>query len=305
MNELEFIKSLEKTFGNGVSSIGDDAALFDDKYLICKDIMAEGVHYLKSAPINMVISKLFASNISDIAAMGGKAEKVLLGMALSDKNLLGTITAAVKSECEKYDTALIGGDTSAAEETSFFSMTVIGARGKHVITRGGAKEGDLIYVSRPLGLCRLSLEKELGMADWDIDKYYHYKVSAEYELGVLLGNNGLVSAMTDISDGLGADIYNICLASGAGAVIEAGLSDLSHLQNYDIDPLSYFISSGEEYALLWTVHPEYREKLENEILMKLGRKLSPIGKITGGKGVMLRNGGKTIDISACGYEHFK
>ena len=109
-------------------------------------------------------------------------------------------------------------------------------------------------------------EKELNQNSCNIDKYYHYSVNAEDKLGIYLGSLDGITSMTDISDGLGVDLNNIALSSNKKAVIEYSCLDLSYLDEYGIDNFDYFISSGEEFALVFTVKSYLASKIQKDIL---------------------------------------
>lgn len=303
MKEFEFISFLEKSVINKNKYIGDDAALIYNKLLISKDILSENIHFLPSTPLKDIIHKLFTCNISDIASMGGVAKYVVLGLALRNSSYLEHITPLIEEECKFYNVELIGGDTTSSEK-NVFSLTVLGEKGKNILYRSGAEEEDIIFISRPLGKCRISLEKELNTHSFNIDKYYHYKVNAEHKLGEYLGNTSGITSMTDISDGLGVDLNNIALSSGKKAVIEYDRLDLSHLDKYGIDNLEYFLSSGEEFALVFTVKSSYAAKIQKDILEFLNINIIPIGRIENGSGIYLEQNGYMQNILRAGYEHF-
>lgn len=304
MKEFEFIAGIEKSIINKNKYIGDDAACIYNKLLISKDILIENIHFLPSTPLEYVIHKLFTCNISDIASMGASAKYVLLGLALKDKSFLENIIPLIEKECSYYNVELIGGDTSSSEK-NFFSLTVIGEKGKNIIYRNGAENGDIIFISRPVGKCRISLEKELGKYLFNIDKYYHYQVDAENKLGEYLGMVYGITSMTDISDGLGIDLNNLALSSNKKAVIEYEKLDLSYLSEYAVDSFDYFISSGEEFALLFTVNKTTALKLQEDIYKNFNINIIPIGRIEEGSGVYVEKNGGFQKINMAGYEHFK
>lgn len=303
MKEFEFISNLEKSIINKKKYIGDDAALIYNKLLVSKDILSENIHFLDTTPLKYVIHKLFTCNISDIASMGATAKYVLLGLALKDKSYLEEIIPLIEKECALYNVELIGGDTTSSEK-NVFSLTVMGEKNKNVIYRNGAGIGDIIFISRPVGKCKISLEKELNKNNCNIDKYYHYGVTAENRLGAYLGNITGISSMTDISDGLGVDLNNIALSSGKKAVIEYEKLDLSYLDEYRVDNFNYFISSGEEFALLFTIKNSLSAKIQKDILNDLKINIIPIGRIEKGSGLYLEKDGGMWEIKAKGYEHF-
>lgn len=304
MKEFEFIKVLETEY-NKDNLIGDDAALIYDNILISKDILVESIHFLKSTPLEYVIHKLFTANISDIASMGGTAEYIFLGIAAENGAVLEEIISYVKNECEKYNVVLAGGDTTSSKGGLFLSLTVAGKKGKNIIKRSGAKEGDIIFLSRSVGKCRISLEKELNIHDFSVDKYYHYKKDAEYALGSMLSSFDFVSSMTDISDGLSIDLLNIARSSNKKAVLEYNKLPLEYLNEYNVDCVDYFLSSGEEFALLFTVENSKSQFIKDYIQEKLGIQIIEIGRIENGSGLYIEKNGIQQKISSQGYEHFK
>ncbi len=304
MKEFDFISCLEKSILNKNKYIGDDAACIYDKLLISKDILSENIHFLNNTPLEYIIHKLFTCNISDIASMGATAKYVLLGLALKDSAYLNNIISLIEKECSFYNVELIGGDTTSSEK-NVFSLTVIGERGKNIVYRNGAKSGDIIAISRLVGKCRISLERELNQKSFNIDKYYHYKVSAENKLGTYLGNIDGITSMTDISDGLWIDLYNIAISSNKKAIIEYENIDLSYLNEYKINNFDYFISSGEEFALIFTIKKDRFLQIKSDIFRDLGISIIPIGRIEDGNGIYLEKNGYLQQINKAGYEHFK
>lgn len=300
MKEFELIKRIKNECGKTSAhiGIGDDAALFDN-FLIAKDIMCEGIHFLHSSPLEKVIFKLFTANVSDISSMGGIAKFVLLGASLPEYTNLkeSELAGAVKDAAEYYDVEVIGGDVTSSKSGIFFSLTVIGLKGENVLLRSGASAGEKVYLSKTLGLSKLSLENELTGTSV-INPYYHYDITAEAELGQLLGKLKGVTSCIDISDGLGKDAYHVSENSGVKIVIEHEKLPLEALEGFNINETDYFINSGEEFALLFTGDDNVQTELEKE-----GIFVYELGVTEEGSGVYLKKDGKYTEISTEGYEH--
>jgi thiamine-monophosphate kinase len=303
MDEFEFINKLKKKPEKDILSIGDDAA-YAEGLLIAKDLLVENVHFLPSTPIKFVIKKLFVSNISDICAMGGYPEYCLLGISIpSGYAYMDELISSINEMTEKYNICLIGGDTTSSLSGLFLSLTVIGKSYKDVLKRSGAKPGDLVYLSRPVGLSRLSLEKELGVREWNINPYLHYNNEPEIELGRLLGNSGMVTSCIDISDGLGRDALHIAEMSKVKIIIHEDMLDTSIFNDFDLsDKVKYAISSGEEFALMFTVNSEMKEKFSH-LIYQFKDRVREIGVVAEGSGVFLKSRNMFIDISKWGFEH--
>lgn len=306
MKEFEFIKSL-RDFSRlfAPDGIGDDAAFFGGKYLVAKDVLCENVHFLSSTPIDLVVGKLFTCNVSDICAMGGTAKAALIGVACPNEEMLPSISESILKYAAFYGVDIIGGDTSKSGGGLFLSMTVLGEKGKNLLLRSGAGAGDIIYLSRPVGLAKLSLEKELGLNSLNIDKYYHYEQKAERSAGEFLGGFDGITCACDISDGLGRDLANIAKESGLKAVIDISAVDLDYLKNYGVDAEKYFISSGEEFALLFGVEKSREAQFEKSFEKALSCKPLKIGVFEVGSGCVLRSKGLSVDVSTSGFSHFE
>lgn len=304
MDEFEFIKSLRCLSPNGVEGIGDDGALFADKYIIAKDIMASGVHFLKTAPIDLIIHKLFTSNVSDIAAMGGRGLWALLGVSVPKGFDLSALAEAIKKASEFYGLKLIGGDTTESVGEMFFSLTVIGRRGDNLLLRSGAKAGDILYLSRPTGLSKAALEKELDGADYPLEDFYHYKINAEIDVGAFLGSRNDVTSAADVSDGLGVDVGRIAAASNVKIIVDYNSLNFPVLQFLGDKSVDYALSSGEEFALIFTVKNQNQANFEKDFFKAFGIQPLKIGKVFDGSGCFAEKNGIVYDISNVGYRHF-
>ncbi|MGE4318362.1 MAG: thiamine-phosphate kinase [Deferribacterales bacterium] len=293
MKEFSLIESLSHMLkDSGIAlGVGDDAALFGDT-LIAKDIMAENVHFTPDAPLDHVMKKLLTANVSDIAAMGGTAKYALLGLAVPNGREIDP--KELLRPFEAYDVELIGGDTTSSAGGLFLSLTIVGTPNKHVLTRSGAKPGDLLFLSRPVGRVRQLLDRELNGGK---DNYNHYLVRAETALGDLLGRTGMATSCIDVSDGVGRDASHIADKSGVKIIIEKNKVPVGHLSGID-DPVMYALGSGEEFALLFTMPPDKKDELES-----VYNSAVCIGRIEEGHGVYLEDGDKLTDISDIGYEH--
>lgn len=304
-NELSFIASLRQSLKKPriLLPIGDDAAAFD-KFVITKDVIVENIHFTRKASVKDIIFKLFTSNVSDIAAMGAKPLYCLFAISMppeqfKQKDIIDALVFAQNY----YKITIIGGDTTSSKSDLFLSLTLIGRKNKYLLTRAGAKPGDLLFLSRPLGLALLSLENEITEKKFDIEEFYHYRIIAESSLGTLLGSLKGVNACIDISDGLGVDSQHLAMESNVKIEINEELLPIKHLLKFKVDNLKYLLNSGEEYALLFTIDPQFKDSIINEINNKLGRMPFHIGYVKNGSGSYLKKDNRLDDISRMGYVH--
>ncbi|ENO85002.1 thiamine-phosphate kinase, partial [Thauera linaloolentis] len=119
---------------------------------------------------------------------------------------------------------------------------------------------------------------------------------------------GLASAMLDVSDGLLGDLSHILARSGVGAVINAGALPLAALRATgapDDRALSFLLSGGDDYELLFTARADARAGLD-ALSHRLGQPLHRIGHITAqaGECLLLATDGRRLALDAAGYDHF-
>jgi thiamine-monophosphate kinase len=110
--------------------------------------------------------------------------------------------------------------------------------------------------------------------------------------------------MIDISDGLSVDLGHICEESGVGAEVEAaGLPISPELRQSSPAAEEMALHGGEDYQLLFTISPEV---LENLTRIPLGHKITRIGSITEGEGmVLITADGSRQPLVPKGFQHFR
>ena len=301
--------------------IGDDAAALllspDSVLLATTDMLLEGVHFdLATTGLYSLGWKSAAVNLSDIAAMGGAPRFCLTALGIPPSLTAGDISAfyrGVNACLQKFGTILVGGDTCSSRKGLVISVTVLGEmEKKRVITRSGARPGDLLFVTGTLGDSAAGLEI-LRSADRGVRSRTpavrklierHLRPVPRVEWGRKLADSGIASAMIDVSDGLSSDLGHICEQSGVGAEVLADRIPLSKeigtVKALQRQPLEYALSGGEDYELLFTVPPARLRTLR-----ALRIAATEIGTITRGSGMRLvRKDGLSGPFIATGYDHF-
>jgi thiamine-monophosphate kinase len=231
MNELELVERLRTM--KGVSGIGDDCAVLrprtGEDLLLKTDQLIEGVHFRKTMRPETIGERALARPLSDIAAAGGIPRCCLVALAvpkIKSERWILSFFRGLLSLGTKTGTALVGGDLSHDSKVHC-SVMVVGAvkRGK-ALTRAGARPGDLLYVSGPLG------------RPWD------QRIVPRLGLGRKL--SGKATACIDLSDGLSLDLHRLCKESRVGAKVE-GVPLVRGAS------LERAIHGGEDYELLFTL----------------------------------------------------
>ena len=280
LGEFALIERISKQFSapQGVTGIGDDCAVIPQRdgqsTLISTDMLVEGTHFLKeSIPPYSLGWKSAAVNLSDIAAMGGKAVGTVLALALPpelDGEWVEQFIRGYKELSDQCGAPLLGGDTTSSADRINICVTAIGeCPSGEEIRRDGALPGDLVCVTGPLGdsAAGLRLILEGGSLSPDegalVQKHYHPR--PRLEEGRIIARAG-ASAMMDISDGIGSDLRHILERSGTGAIIDCKAIPLSGEMikvagRRGWDPESLAIDGGEDYELLFTIAPQAQKAL--------------------------------------------
>ena len=284
-------------------ALNNDAFIYQGNTVITKDLIIEGVHFLKDTTACDIAKKAIRVNLSDIAAMGAKPYGYFLGLAISNtiQDWLESFTAGLKEENERYQLKLLGGDTAAHQGANIVSITMLGLikEGK-ALTRSGAIIGERVYVSGTIG------DAAIGLATYNnieinhfIDLQEKYKLpEPQIKLGQYLSGNNIASACIDISDGLVQDANHICTESHVGMDLYLDnipfSSSVEKIFSINENYLEQAITGGDDYQLLFTSP----HKIEQE-------NITEIGTVTAGNKVILKdNQGHEFKVLNNGYKHF-
>ncbi|MGH9427436.1 MAG: thiamine-phosphate kinase [Terriglobia bacterium] len=301
-----------------VLPIGDDAAAFRTRpghiVLVSTDALVEGIHFdLRHCSVEDLGWKALAVNLSDIAAMGGIPLYVTTSIALPSKvapDFVPRFYRGLTAIARKHSVTLIGGDTCRSPQGIFLDVTIIGeVEPGEMLTRQGAKPGDLIYATGELGGSGMGLELlslSLKRTPRSAAIRRHLRPQPRCSAGRLLAAQKLASAMIDLSDGLSTDLGHLCRQSGVGALIEASRIPLArispgHRQLLPNAPLHYALHGGEDYELLFTVPSRLSQRVPKQIE---GLPVHNIGWITRSTGVWLLDGQKKRRLTSGGFDHF-
>jgi len=326
--ETALILALSRRFGapppEVVLGIGDDCAaiaLDGDRYLLWTvDTLVEGVHFdLSYTSLAQLGWKALAVNLSDIAAMGGEARYALLSLAWPkdrDRAWALELAEGLAQAAREYGVAVIGGDTVATPQGLALTVTVTGlVPGAQMLRRTGARVGDRILVTGPLGESAAGLEVlRRGLAlDPNLTAALaeaHLKPRPQLQAGRVLAREGLATAAIDLSDGVATDLFHICRESGVGARVSAAAVPVSPrvlaaAPLLKRNPLDLALKGGEDYQLLFTSPPERAGALRAAFSRAGLPEPLPLGEIVAGEGVILSTAQGDLDISGAGFDHFR
>ena len=200
--------------------IGDDAAVLGpvgSRTLLTTDITAAGVHAdLALMGLDDLGWRAVATAVSDIAAMGGRADHILVAVAAPPSTDLDTLYAGVAEAAAAYSCSFVGGDLSNAPDLVVV-VTVQGTADGEPgpVLRSGAHSGDHLFVTGSLGASAAGLRTlRSGVEDPALAEA-HRRPRARLAEGDAARRAG-ATAMIDISDGLAADLAHIARASAVG-----------------------------------------------------------------------------------------
>jgi len=272
---------------NVVRGPGDDCAVIGGARaktwrLLKTDCVIEGIHFRSGENAGKIGWKALARAVSDIAAMGGRPLHALITLAISPeeemKRAMG-IYAGLRKCAEKFGIAIVGGETARSPGPMFISVMLDGeVERRACVFRDGGKPGDRLFVTGRLGGSlsgrHLTFEPRVAEGQW-------------------LARHFPLHAMMDLSDGLGADLPRLALASGCGYRLEEAALPL----HAGCTP-GQGISDGEDYELLFALPPKSARRLRTRWARKFPRlALTEIGELT-----PLPRGKKRKPLH--GYNHF-
>jgi len=314
--------------------IGDDCAICtpDSKHdlVVTTDLLVQDRHFLLATTSAMDLGwKIGAVNLSDIAAMGAMPVAFFLSAAfpVEQQEYFQEILKGLGAILNRYSLPLAGGDLSAGDGF-YFSGTVIGKvpRNKSLL-RKGAHPDDGIYVTgspgrSSAGLRLLSMgyrktgETSLSAPNGhDIQSECaetrrhcitkHLCPEPRIEVGQFLRESGVVTSAIDTSDGIARDLRQICTRSNVGAqIFKEAVDTLSDNEWVTIDDV---LGGGEDYELLFTLHPDGEESFLHAYSLKSHfPPVHRIGRICAAhpREIRLLKDGVETELPVEGYDHF-
>jgi thiamine-monophosphate kinase len=236
--------------------------------------------------------------------MGAKPRAALLSLIvpadLDDEAVYG-IVRGVAAAADEHAAPVIGGNLARGSEVSI-TTTVIGEVGSSFMRRAGARVGDGVYLTGPVGLSALGIAA-LRKGKGDDPRHAPFVDRHRRPIAHTVTGQRLVAIATacaDVSDGLVADLRHVCDASNVGARIYA--RELPRVVGFDSvardlgeDPLALALAGGEDYELVFTAPADVSAD-------ELGTR---IGEIVVGSGVsVIAPTGEPIDLGRGGFSHF-
>ena len=316
--EFGFIRHLKSELG--LTHIGDDCAVVPrdgrTDLVITSDMLAEDVDFRLdwSRPAQIGIKTLTAS-LSDVAAMGARPLWAMISVGITEREWAAGFAKefyrGLTRHARQHGVEIVGGDISRTVDRIVIDCTCIGeVEHGQAVRRSGARPGDRIFVSVPLGGAAAGLRLlETGARPGDgmatpAGTLIKKQLEPQPADGPRIAAMG-ATAMIDISDGLSSDLHHLCEASGVGAIvfsesipIDPNIAASGFSQE---DALSLALHGGEGYELLFTLRSDRAAALD----ASGEAEFYAIGEITGINGTveLVTEQGRG-ELLPRGYFHF-
>jgi thiamine-monophosphate kinase len=304
----------------GAFGLTDDAATVklaaDQDLVVTKDMLVEGVHFLRDDPPDLLAKKALRVNLSDLAAKGATPKGYFLGLSLApwiDDEWLAEFAEGLADDQKRFSISLSGGDTTSTPGPLTLSITALGTvPAGRMIRRKGARPRDAVFVTGSIGDAGAGLAvlngEGVGLSDLT-----RAALISRYQLPeprVALGPQllGIASSALDISDGLLADLGHVAKLSEVRIVLDAAKIPVSAamlaLWGRGEDSVVRAATSGDDYEIAFTAPTAARTKLQ-ELSRSSGVAICEIGRVDAGSGVhLLDDKGKPFSVPRGGYTHF-
>jgi len=309
MNEFQLIARLTKSLPTNAAVVtgpGDDCAVLDlgvpgKQFLLKTDAVVEGCHFTRETPPEKIGRKALARVLSDVAAMGGTPIAAVVTIALPatfDPDYVAAIYAGLNALARAHGVAIVGGETTTNPERILISVALLGSAtpGK-IPLRSGARVGDAIFVTGTLGGSlagkHLDFDPRLAEAAWLVEHF-------------------AIHAMIDVSDGLAGDLRHVLQGSGVGAVlrkpsipVSTAAKKQARASSAAKPALLAALTDGEDFELLFTLAARDAVRLVDGWKPRFpDTKLTCIGKIVAGEGILLSDKYGSQTFNGDGYVHF-
>jgi thiamine-monophosphate kinase len=336
MGERSLLRHLRERIPQGpgvVLGIGDDAAAVTTGAvtLVTTDVMVEGVHFRREwAPPRLLGRKALSVNLSDIAAMGGSGQYATISLCLPRDLPLQFVDGLYDGLLERAAEAgieIVGGNVAAAP-VLVIDVTLLGSA-ERILRRSGAQPGDLVVVTGQLGAAAAGLRflargarlddegtlaEDGGVSPFAARELRHcLRMQLDpvppLSLGRALGQQEIVHAAQDLSDGLSGDLAWLCAESEVSAWIDASAMPVdpaaARLEKEGGDNgFSLALHGGEDYQLLLAVPPASLDALK-DVAAVWDVPVTVVGEFAAGApGVSVKFGDHLRRLRPGAHDHF-
>ncbi len=282
--------------------------------LATTDSLIEGTHFLPTLSSYEDIGwKSVAVNLSDIAAMGGYPEHLLVAISLPpgfSREHFARLYTGIVDCATTYKTRIVGGDLTSAPQLTL-GLTVLGSWHENgCLRRNGARPGDVVITTGDFGASAAGLwylQSEMS-AGWTLRPKFVRTCAAHRrpiprlaDAWMLVKRTDSRGALMDSSDGLADALCQISWASNVLIEVDLNLVPIHDetrelASRAGINVNDWALYGGEDYQLVGCVRPEIWDNYKAE----LSASFVPIGRVKEGLGVKLKIGaaaGPEVELS--------
>jgi thiamine-monophosphate kinase len=290
----------------GAFDLLDDAAAIAPRagfeLVVTTDVMVEAVHFLPGEDPALVARKLLRVNLSDLAAKAAEPAGAFLTVCWSPgygPDQRARFAEGLGEDLRTFGLPLLGGDTSRTPGPLTVSLAAVGwvPQGR-MVRRGGARPGDTVAVSGPIGDGVLGLAAARGEIQ-DAEGYLAGRLrlpTPRLDLRAALMETATAAA--DVSDGLVADSGHIATASGVAVALDLDALPLSPAAALWLEDQSdrtaarvRLATGGDDYEVVATFAGPPPPGF------------TAIGNIRAGSGVVVTSAGREVAVGQGGWRH--
>ncbi len=298
---LEHLARTLSRKANVVEGPGDDCAVVRPAggagydWLLTSDSVVENVHFVTGTRPEALGHKAAGRALSDLAAMGGDPEWLLVNLTLPSTTSVRYVDRFYKgfqALAQRHGGMVAGGDLSAGTTVAIHVFAVGRVPQGRALLRSGAGAGDVLFVTGALG---------------DSLRGRHLSFEPRLQQGRFLRR--WATALMDVSDGLASDVPRLAARSGVGAHIDEDAVPVApSLARYRrrATRLRHALCDGEDYELLFAVPARRTRSFLQAWRRRFALPCTAIGSLTPHAGeIRLRaTDGGLRRLATSGYAHF-
>ncbi len=314
-DETKIIKTFQSRFGKKSRFQAEDVEVLkikNAKFVVKSDMLVQSTDVPTGMKLADVARKSLVSCVSDFACKGIKPIFATIALAIPQgftQKMINDLANGFLKASKEFGFLIVGGDTNEGKEL-IIEVSMFGAGGKKMPSRGSARIGDIIITSGPFGYSSAGLKIVLG------DNKIKSQAANRFRKAVFRPNPKLdfglkavryFSSSMDSSDGLAITLNDMSKQSRKKFVITSlptanNVIKFAHQNKINLEDLVF--CGGEEYEIVFTVHPRDLNRIRS-LAKKMKISLHEIGHVSNGKNVVFIDNDKSRIIKRCGWTHLR
>ncbi len=314
-DETKIIKTFQSRFGKKSRFQAEDVEVLkikNTKFVVKSDMLVQSTDVPKGMKLEDVARKSLVACVSDFACKGIKPTFATIALAIPrsfTQKMINELAKGFLKASKEFGFHIVGGDTNEGQEL-VIEVSMFGAGGKKMPSRGGARIGDIIITSGPFGYSSAGLKIVLGnrkVKSQSADRFRKAIFRPNPRLDFGLRAARYFSSSMDSSDGLAITLNDMSKQSRKKFVITSlptgnNVIKFAHQNKMNLKDLVF--CGGEEYEIVFTAHPRDLNRIRS-LAKKTDAPLYEIGHVSNGKNVILVENEKSRIIKRCGWTHLR